>query len=225
MPIMDMMDTIDRETLEKAEREQMERPSNAAFWDDRMYNTHAPTLTWCDRGDDLLEESNYKCALERLEAIAREDDEESDDVLDLGISHWAYGSIRQIFVRVRDEDGEFTNAWIESVKIALELQDYPVLDESDYSEREWEAYEDALREALEDAQRAYWLDTVEEAQAIQDAWYEDESADHRTSWAHPDEVNWERVALDYAKHRDAYFSALGREYLNAQIPGQGELSL
>ncbi|MFD7259339.1 hypothetical protein [Streptomyces sp. NPDC059874] len=251
---------LDRETLEKAAREALEQPSNAAFYDDRLFTTHGAVFHWADYGDDLLEESNYLTALGLIKGAAGDHDEH---VIDGTSRHWACGSLRTIYVQVyetyedeececeptweheddceRDEDStycqlycaiecdgeeclpeqeEFTAAFIEATKLALSLQDYPILDESDYSEREWEAFEAALKEAVEHAQREHTMvDTCADDEAIAQRFYEDESTTHRSQWCRPDDVNWDVVAEEYETTRDEYFLEKATEVYRWNVLG------
>jgi hypothetical protein len=220
------IEDIDRDTLEKAAREGFERPANAAFWDDRCYTTHVPVLSWADRSDDVLDESNYHTALAMLAGAVAHDEsgaseERGDDFHDGSSSHWLVGSLRQIWVRVYVSDEwehqesdarEFTPAFIEAVRIALSLQDYPILDESDYSEREYAAWEAVTDDALDtaardhvdsDTERAlfYWLVTAVEP-------YRDEL--HECGFPDPD---WDRVAELYATARGDHFEWLAARHL------------
>lgn len=164
---------IDDETLTEAAKEALQRPSDAAFWDERLYTTHGLTFGWADRGDDLLAESNYHVALSAIRDAAGEDAD--DHVIDGSVSHWLVGSMRQLFVQVRDDSGAFTAAWREAVACGLALQDYPILDESDYSEREsneyWRQYADALGDARNDYENVCY-DENREADIPDDALHE-----------------------------------------------------
>jgi hypothetical protein len=196
---------VDIDTLVEYAESGLERPSDAAFWDERLYSTHAPVIGWAERGDDILEESNYLSALDLIRGAAGEDVEEH--VIDATVGHWLVGSLRQLFVQVYEDESreEFTQAFIEAVEIAEGLKDYPVVDESDYSEREWKQYEENLSEALDDAQRQYDLDTDEEAQAIRDAFYDVQG--DRLPWDGVD-VSWDAVEELYREVRDEHFTAL-----------------
>ncbi|MDX3525095.1 hypothetical protein P1P75_01175 [Streptomyces sp. ID05-39B] len=266
---------LDRDTLEKAAAEALERPSNSAFWDDRLFTTHGAVLHWAERGDDILAESNYLTALDLIRAAAddgRPDTEVSDEhVIDGTSSHWAVGSLRTIYVQVYEDNalrcrdcGEvaswvisrkpnarrrgmcthhkeqwrcsnmqgiragrvsmmeitprYTAAFIQATELALSLQDYPILDESDYSEREHEAFEEALKTAVEQAQRDHY-DTCEQDDEIAQRFYEDESATHRNQWCHPDDVCWATVAEEYEAARDAYFGELAYEIYRYNVLG------
>lgn len=217
--------TLDRETLEQAAEEALKRPSDAMFWDDRLFNTHGAVFHWAERGDDLLEESNYLTALDLIRAAAddgRPDTEVSDEqVIDGTSRHWLVGSLRTIYVQVYDEDGEFTPAFAKATELALSLQDYPILDESDYSEREWKAYEETLSEALDHAEREYWSDTEQEQAAIRERFYEG-PAQH-LDWHRAEDVDWDKVAEEYGKVRDAHFEERVRQLLYSVHPDQGVL--
>ncbi|AWY07639.1 hypothetical protein SEA_YOSIF_75 [Streptomyces phage Yosif] len=203
------MHTIDIDTLTEYAEKALERPSDAAFWDERCYSTHVPVIGWAERGDDILEESNYLSALELLTGAA----EDESHVFDGSSGHWLVGSLRQVWVQVYEEDGEtFTAAFREAVEIQEALHGYPVLDESDYSEREWKRYEENLSEALDDAQRGYEDDTDEQAQAIRDRFYE--VVGERLEWDGPD-VSWYGVEELYGEVRDEWFTELGYEHLRA----------
>ncbi|MFF3249715.1 hypothetical protein ACFYWP_01600 [Actinacidiphila glaucinigra] len=253
---------LDRETLEKAAEEALTRPSDALFWDDRLFETHGAVFHWAELGDDLLEESNYLTALDRIKGAAG--DFADEHVIDGTARHFACGSLRTIYVQVyetyedeececepyfehedgceQDEDSwycqsfclfecdgerclpeerEFTKAFIEATELALYLKGGgAILDDSDYSEREWEAFEKALKEAVEHAQREYTLvDTCAEDDAIAQRFYEDESTTHRNQWSRPDDVNWDIVEEEYREARDAYFLEKATEVYRWNVLG------
>ena len=76
-----------------------------------------------NRESDLLTESNWDCALERLGG-------ESETVEIVRFGHWACGWIE--YLCVRDE----SEAYKIAQDIDMELENYPVLNEDDFSERE-----------------------------------------------------------------------------------------
>ncbi|MFJ6680566.1 hypothetical protein [Streptomyces werraensis] len=248
--------SLDRDTLEEIAAKCLERPSDAMFWDDRLFTTHGALFHWAELGDDILEESNYLSALELIKGAAGDDADEH--VIDGTSRHWACGSLRTIYVQVYADNAmrcrdcgevatciakrrkrdrrrfycalhgeqwvaamqfwnlsaaplenyraEFTPAFIEAAELAYGLLDYPIIDESDYSEREWNVFEETLKEAVEHAQGEYvLLDSDEEAEAIVRRFYEDEGNAHRQSWCRAEDVDWEVVAEEYAEARDAYF--------------------
>lgn len=265
---------LDRESLEEIAQAVLERPSDAMFWDDRLFTTHGAVLHWAERGDDLVEESNYLTALELIRGAAddgRYDTEVSDaHVIDGTSSHWLVGSVRTIYVQVYEDDvmhcrecdeiaawavsrkkhgrrrflcdshkdrwdgdteryglpalpsikyrPKFTAAFKQAAEIITALQGYPVLDDSDYSEREYERWHSNVNEALSDAQGEYEHDTEEQTAEIADR------CDGPLSdlYGHlPDgAVDWGKVAEIYREVRDAYFTELANAHLNAPIEGQ-----
>jgi len=82
------------------------------------------------RDSDLLTESNFECALAALGG-------ESDTVRVVREGHWAVGWVEWIAIHESD-----TKALNIADDILCALSDYPVLDESDFSEREWNAAQD-----------------------------------------------------------------------------------
>ncbi|MFJ6183742.1 hypothetical protein [Streptomyces sp. NPDC092295] len=267
---------LDRETLEQAAEEALTRPSNAMFYDDRLFTTHGAVFHWVERDDDLMEESNYRVALDLIKSAA--DDGQpgtavSDEhVIDGTSGHWLVGSLRTIYVQVYEDNvmrcrdcdevaawavsrkkygrrqflcashketwdygteryglpalepivyrPKFTAAFVEATELALSLQGYPVLDESDYSEREWEAFEKALKEAVEWTQREHALvDTCADDDAISERFYEDESTTHRNQWCRADDVDWNVVAEEYEAARDEYFDERAYEVYRWNVLG------
>lgn len=231
------MTEIDIDILREYAESALQRPSDAAFWDERCYSTHVPVIGWADRGDDILEESNFKVARDLIEGASEDDAHWFEG----SASHWLVGNLEQVWVQVYEDsapeceghadedwvleyggiaetqycDGacqprEFTAAFKEAVSIQETLRDYAVLDDSDYSEREWKQYEEALKEAVEHAQRDY-DDTCAEDDAISALWYEDDSNQHRSQWCCADDVSWETVAEEYREARDAYFTGKAQE--------------
>lgn len=144
--------TISDETLAEYAELALRRPENYLRLNDYgQYETHAPTFRHVPNADDLVGESNYEAFIEILNGIDAQDDFEV-----LGEKDWAFGQTWVVYVRVRDDDGQFTAAWREAVRCLLYIRDdYPILDESDLSEREWKAFEDAYDETYDRLAREY----------------------------------------------------------------------
>lgn len=87
------------------------------------------------RDSDHMAESNFQTALEML---GGEDEDAGVEVHRFG--HWACGWFEQIMVRTDNKQ-----AAQELYKIYQALEDYPLLDDSDYSERQYEAQQDYAR--------------------------------------------------------------------------------
>jgi hypothetical protein len=210
---------IDRDTLDKAAREGFERPADAAFWDDRCYATHVPVMSWADRGDDILAESNFHVALAMLAATVAQDEsgaseERGDDFYDGTSSHWLVGSLREIWVRVYVSDDwldqepdarEFTPVFIEAVSIALALQDYPVLDESDHSDREHAAWESNVDDAIHQAERDHDDSEAERVMFYHVLTVEESYRDRLWDDAGYPDPDWDRVAGLYREVRNEHF--------------------
>ncbi|QFG10537.1 hypothetical protein SEA_URZA_74 [Streptomyces phage Urza] len=252
------MTEIDIDVLREYAEEGLKRPSDAAFWDERCYTTHIPVIGWADRGDDILEESNFHAARDLIEGAAEDDEHWFQG----SAGHWLVGNLEQIWVQVyetfeeececdpcfehedgcgEDEDSyycqnfclvecdgerclpdemEFTAAFKEAVSISEALKDYPVLDDSDYSEREWKQFEETLEEALDSAVSEFiLLDDTEEQEAIKERWYQDEDHAHRHSWCRSDDVNWDVVSEEYKRTRDAYFTEKATEVYRWNVLG------
>src|ERR1019366_7362824 len=89
-----------------------------------------------NRDSGLLAQSNEKATNALLERFTDGDD---PDLVYETHSHWACGFLTGISLRVFKHDGSITDAFTEFCRIQEQLADYPLLDESDYSEREYEA--------------------------------------------------------------------------------------
>ncbi|AFO10940.1 hypothetical protein ELB20_74 [Streptomyces phage phiELB20] len=247
----EIMSTLDFETLDEIATNCLTRPSDAMFWDDRLFETHGALFSWAELGDDILEESNYKSALSLIQGAAGDDADEH--VIDGTARHWACGSLRTIYVQVyesyedyececeptwehedecaQDEDDfycqlycriecdgekclpeqEFTAAFIEAAELLVGLQDYPIIDESDFSEREWKAFEDNCTEALDQAKREYSDDTIEEQTAIDNLIFQGGDLSELMGYEANAGVDWDKVAEIYAGYRDTYFEELAYE--------------
>lgn len=86
------------------------------------------------RDSDELEQSNASAIRNKL---THED--YAADVAEEHFSHWAYGWGEAIAIRCYDDDGRATPAWIVAHGLMEWLADYPVLDEEDWSRREYES--------------------------------------------------------------------------------------
>ncbi|MEU7400065.1 hypothetical protein [Streptomyces sp. NPDC044948] len=263
------MSSLDRDTLTEIAEKALTRPSDAMFWDDRLFTTHGAMFHWADNGDDILEESNYLSALALIQGAAG--DFADDHVIDGSARHFAFGSLRTIYVQVYEGDvmrcrecdeiaawavsrkkhgrrrflcdshkdcweweseryglpalapikyrPKFTAAFTEAAELAYGLLDYPIIDESDYSEREYERFQSNLNEALEYVQRDFEDDSEQESAAISERAYEGGLGELLGEL--PDAcVDTDKVAAIYREARDAYFTELGNAHLNAPIAGQ-----
>lgn len=97
------------------------------------------------RDAGLLAQSNEQAINKRLEQFTEADD---PDLVFERHSSWLVGQMDGFSIRVFRADGSITPAFEEFCRIKEELDAYPVLDESDYSEREYEATLENYREEL-----------------------------------------------------------------------------
>jgi hypothetical protein len=162
---------VDPDELVKAAQEALKRPTDVGYFGDRALWSVWGVVGTQGPDPDALEASNWRVTLADLQGRAVHDDgDQADDpaeYVDTEVfSHWAYGYVTHMVVRVLvDTDGpvetsNLTATFVRAVEIAQSLQDYPVLDESDYSELEsegqeaawdahlWSSVEDELTKAL-----------------------------------------------------------------------------
>ena len=97
-----------------------------------------------NRDSGILTESNW----ETLRKLLRAADPEERDHFVAGFNHWACGWLEIILVRPDSSAARVAE------EAESSLSDYPILSESDYSEREWEAVREywsrsSVRERLE----------------------------------------------------------------------------
>jgi hypothetical protein len=204
-----------------------ERPSNYLAWGDYgQYDTHVPVYAMATNSDDIMAESNWHAMRDALNgAIAHGDREPFDDLHELGESHWAVGPLRMLYVRVRDEcTGQYTPAFRMAVELLESLSDYPLLDESDYSEREYTAWLDVMDDALDSAARTH-RDADTPTDEVMFYWLVTrESGERLCNSCSPDDVDWGRVQTVYDEIRDEHYTWLGGWMLAPYVP-PGQLSL
>ncbi len=138
------------------------------------------------RDTGLLAQSNETAINKRLEPFT-----EGNDLVFESHSHWAVGHVDGFSIRVFKPDGSITPAFEEFCRIKEELEAYPVLNESDYSDREFEA-------TLENYQEELWrlreqLPEGWEGKVF--TWFSDngldrfiENRDDRGGWAPREEI-------------------------------------
>lgn len=109
------------------------------------------------RDSDPLEDSNYRVAVRDLQAVADllNPNLEPDDgfILQHNASHWAVGWVEQLWV------ADVPELVTELQSIREHLQDYPVLDETDYCELEHERFIDEI-ESWATSDISYALDAL-----------------------------------------------------------------
>jgi hypothetical protein len=107
-----------------------------------------------NRDSRLLDQSNAQVITKAMESFTEGDD---PDVVFESHSHWAVGHVDGFSLRVFDQHGEITPALKAYHALAERLDDYPILDESDYSNREYEATLDNIKDAAWKVKREFVL--------------------------------------------------------------------
>lgn len=131
-------------------------------WHNRPENDEQYGIVYMTNRDaDLLTQSNWETALKLLEEYLEADE---PDIWTEVHNHWAVGWVEGFVVRVYDDSGEITPAANALNELREQLEDYPVLDEEDWSQREF----DAQHEAIADV----YLRKSEKADDLPDDWVE-----------------------------------------------------
>lgn len=105
------------------------------------------------RDSGLLDRSNVGVISKKLEPYSEGDD---PDVVEESHGHWAVGHIDGFSIRVF-RDGVITEAFRVYHGLRERLDSYPVLDESDYSEKEHDATLDNITDAARQLRHEYIL--------------------------------------------------------------------
>jgi hypothetical protein len=169
------------------------------------------------RDSDNLSRSNFDTALEMLGG-------EQDDVIEVEhCGHWACGWFERILVKADSPKAKIL------FKIHQSLQDYPLLDESDYSERELESQNDTFRSEQNEFCKTICFvlgldfDTYKDSQdlvSVASALYSDACGyyGYEEAWVYEDKMNdyadsWNLG--DMAKNRNPFAILLHRILFSA----------
>lgn len=171
---------VDEDTLVKAAREALTRPSDFGYYGRLPMFESWGFVFFQSAASDTLERSNFRVALAALQGRAVHDDgdqAEDDDhtlyVQTVGASHWLVGAADHLAVRVLVDEGgpvtadNLTHTFVHAAELALSLQDYPALDESDWSELESEGQDEAWdgylgSQVLDEITEFYGVDNIDE---------------------------------------------------------------
>ena len=99
-------------------------------------------FTLDNRDSDILAQSNADAIVAELEQW------KGQDVIFGTASHWGFGWVDFAFVRPYDEHGHLTLAMLSLAEMHCALSEYPILDEEDFSRREYERQLESIREEL-----------------------------------------------------------------------------
>ncbi len=127
-------------------KQALEKPSDFGWWGfDEMFDTWGFSGIDMNRDSDILQISNYHAAIKDCKHEFGEDvwDENFQCV---GFGHWAVGHVDRVCVKILNNsiahdsitEDDITEYFKYIVDIAVYLaEEYPILDEQDYSERQW----------------------------------------------------------------------------------------
>lgn len=126
------------ENLIKCATDGLQKPSDFGYWGpEDMFETWGFCGIDKNRDSSILEISNFECISEELMK------EFPNDFRIETYNHWAVGSVTRMVCRILHHKGEIedkniTDAFKKAMKYLDDLSDYPVWNEYDYSEKQYE---------------------------------------------------------------------------------------
>ena len=146
-----------------------------------------------NRDSGLLDQSN---ADQIAKAMTPYSDGDDPDVVFESHTHWAVGHVDGFSIRVY-RDGQITAAFKAYHELAQRLADYPILDEEDYSRREYEATLENLADAAWRVKSEYDLPDGWESEVFSWFWEHNQRAvENRDDLGGYPEEDDLRVAFD-----------------------------
>ncbi len=129
--------TKQTEITEKDIQKALKRPNDFGYFGSNpdMFKTWSLGPVILTRDSRLVDESNASAIKKTLEAIP----EIKEDWDILSANHWACGWVEHLTFRVLDPDGSPSRVFREIKALFDAIESYPILDESDYSDREYQA--------------------------------------------------------------------------------------
>lgn len=108
------------------------------------------------RDSDVLANSNFECAKKKLKSISKsynaDTGEEFENVIVESSTHWAVGWVEYLIINPNHK------GLVESAEdIRERLEDYPILDENDFSEREMNEANDIWRDCYRIKERVEYI--------------------------------------------------------------------
>jgi hypothetical protein len=152
------------------------------------------------RDSGILDQSNAAVIAKALEPYTDGDD---PDVTPETHNHWAVGWISGFAIRVFQQDGEITDAFRCYHELSERMENYPILDESDYSDRECEATIANIGQAAWRLRKEYKLPDDWQSEVF--SWFSDhnqsavENVDDQGGWPEEDDLKAAFSALGYAR--------------------------
>ncbi len=165
-------------------------------WHDKPHDAEQWAIVYTqNRDSDLLDQSNAAAIGKAMQPFI-----ENGDVVPEHHHHWACGWVEGYSIRVLRR-GRITKAFRSYHALAQRLVHYPVLDEQDYSSREYEATISNLADAAWKLKNNYELPTNWEAAVY--SWFADndntaiENCDDRGGYPTEDQLRRAFEALSY----------------------------
>ena len=152
-----------------------------------------------NRDSGLLDQSNAAFIAKEMEPFTEGDD---PDVVFESHSHWAVGHVDGFSIRVFKR-GRITKAFQIYHDLAERMADYPILDESDYSERELNATFENVGEAAWKLKQEFTLPDDWQSEVYD--WLSDhrdhalENVDDQGGWPKDDDLEAAFEALGYQR--------------------------
>ena len=152
-----------------------------------------------NRDSGLLDQSNADQINEAMEPFTDGDD---PDVVMESHDHWAVGHVDGFSIRVY-RDGSITDAFKTYHELTERLADYPILDEEDYSRREYEATLSNISDAVWRVKDEYELPDGWESEVF--SWLSDhrqravENRDDQGGYPEQDDLRAAFEALGYVQ--------------------------
>ena len=168
----------------------LDEPSNWA-----IFYTH-------NRDSGLLDQSNADVIAKVMEPFT---DSDEPDVVMESHSHWACGFVDGFSIRVY-RNGEITEAFKTYHELSERLADYPILDEEDYSNTEYEATLENIDDAAWRVKHEYTLPEGWESEVY--SWFSDhnqravENRDDQGGYPEEDDLRAAFDALGYVRLED-----------------------
>ena len=126
-----------------------------------------------NRDSGLLDQSNAEQIAEEMSPYLDCDD---PDIFAESHNHWACGYVNGYSIRVYDSNGNITPAFVAYYILLSALDDYPVLDEMDYSEREYDTTIENIRNSCYSILDDYELPDEWTSEVYSWLWENDQSA-------------------------------------------------
>ena len=138
------------ENILKCAKDGLEKPKDFGYWgSDDMFKTWGFCGIDKNRDSNLLEISNFEVITKDLMSMF------PNDFRIENYSHWLVGNVDRLVCRILKQEIPFidqlkyediTTAFIEAMKWQDQLNDYPIADEGDYSDKQ---YEQGIKEIIE----------------------------------------------------------------------------